>query len=161
MGLPDGLIGNVFGLVLGGTQGQGQGQDPLGSLLGQLAGGHKAQSGNMLLQLALSMLQQNGGLEGLLGKFREGGLSQEADSCVGTGKNMNISADQFQQIFDSSTISDLASRLGVSEQEAGSEMAQILPEVINRVTPEGQVPESSNNEISQALSVLANSAGLR
>jgi uncharacterized protein YidB (DUF937 family) len=161
MGLLDGVIGNVLGSVLGGNQGQGQGQDSLGSQPGQLAGSNKAQSGNMLLQLALSMLQQNGGLEGLLGKFREGGLSRQADSWVGTGQNMNISADQFQQIFGSSTISDLASRLGVSEQKAGSEMAQILPEVINRLTPEGQVPESSNDEISQALSSLANSAGLR
>jgi uncharacterized protein YidB (DUF937 family) len=93
MGLLDGVLGNVLGSVLGDNQGQGQGQDPLGSLLGQLAGGNKAHSGNMLLQLALSMLQQNGGLEGLLGKFREGGLSRQADSWVGTGQNMNISAD--------------------------------------------------------------------
>jgi uncharacterized protein YidB (DUF937 family) len=74
---------------------------------------------------------------------------------------MNISADQLQQVFGSSTVSDLASRLGISEQQAGSEMAQIFPEVINRLTPEGQVPESSSDEISQALSSLANSPGLR
>jgi uncharacterized protein YidB (DUF937 family) len=145
--------------MLGGNQGQGQ--DPLGSVLGRLGGGNQGQSGNLLLQLALSMLQQNGGLEGILGKFRQGGLSQQADSWVSTGQNMNISADQLQQIFGSSTISDLASRLGMSEQQAGSEMAQLLPEVINQLTPEGQVPENSDEEISQGLSALANSAGLR
>lgn len=161
MGLLDGLIGNVLGSVLSGNQRPGQGQDPLGSVLSSLGGGNQGQSGSLLLQLALSMLQQNGGLEGILGKFREGGLSQQADSWVSTGQNMNISADQLQQIFGSSTIGDLASRLGVSEQDAGSEMAQILPEVINRLTPEGQVPQNSNDEISQALSSLANSAGLR
>jgi uncharacterized protein YidB (DUF937 family) len=107
------------------------------------------------------MLQQNGGLEGILGKFREGGLSQQADSWVGTGQNMNISADQLQQVFGSSTISDLASRLGMSEQQAGSDMAQLLPEVINRLTPEGQVPENSNEEIAQGLSTLANSLELK
>ena len=161
MGLLDGLIGNVLGSMLGGNQGQGQGQDPLGSVLGRLGGGNQTQSGNLLLQLALSMLQQNGGLEGILGKFREGGLSQQADSWVGTGQNMNISADQLQQIFGSSTVSDLASRLGMSEQQAGSEMAQLLPEVINRLTPEGQVPENSNEEIAQGLSTLANSLELK
>jgi uncharacterized protein YidB (DUF937 family) len=155
MGLLDGLIGNVIGSMLGGNQGQGQ--DPLGSVLGRLGGGNQPQRGNLLLQLALSMLQQNGGLEGILGKFREGGLSQQADSWVGTGQNMNVSADQLQQVFGSSTISDLASRLGMSEQQAGSEMARLLPEVINRLTPEGQVPENSNEEISQGLSMLANS----
>ena len=107
------------------------------------------------------MLQQNGGLEGILGKFREGGLSQQADSWVGTGQNMNISADQLQQVFGSSTISDLASRLGMSEQQAGSGMAQLLPEIINRLTPEGQVPEYSNEEISRGLSALANSEPLK
>jgi uncharacterized protein YidB (DUF937 family) len=161
MGLLDGLIGNVLGSMLGGNQGQRQGQDPLGSILGRLGSGNQTQSGNLLLQLALSMLQQNGGLEGILGKFREGGLSQQADSWVGTGQNMNISADQLQQIFGSSTVSDLASRLGMSEQQAGSEMAQLLPEVINRLTPEGQVPENSNEEIAQGLSTLANSLQLK
>jgi uncharacterized protein YidB (DUF937 family) len=159
MGLLDGLIGNVLGSMLGGNQGQVQ--DPLGSVLGRLGGSNQPQSGNLLLQLALSMLQQNGGLEGILGKFREGGLSQQADSWVGTGQNMNISADQLQQIFGSSTVSDLASRLGMSEQQAGSEMAQLLPEVINRLTPEGQVPENSNEEIAQGLSALANSLDLK
>ena len=159
MGLLDGLIGNVLGSMLGGNQGQGQ--DPLGSVLGRVGGGNQPQSGNLLLQLALSMLQRNGGLEGILGKFREGGLSQQADSWVGTGQNMNISADQLQQVFGSSTISDLASRLGMSEQQAGSEMAQLLPEVINRLTPEGQVPEHSNEEISRGLSALANSELLK
>jgi uncharacterized protein YidB (DUF937 family) len=159
MGLLDGLIGNVIGSMLGGNQGQGQ--DPLGSVLGRLGGGNQPQSGNLLLQLALSMLQQNGGLEGILGKLREGGLSQQADSWVGTGQNMNISADQLQQVFGSSGISDLASRLGMSEQQASSGLAQLLPEVINQLTPEGQVPENSNDEISQGLSMLANSPGLK
>jgi uncharacterized protein YidB (DUF937 family) len=157
MGLLDGLIGSVLGSMLGGNQRQ----DPLGSVLSGVGGGAQGQSGNLLLQLALSMLQQNGGLEGILGRFREGGLAQQADSWVGTGQNMGISADQLQQVFGSSTISDLASRLGMSEQQAGSEMAHLLPEVINQLTPEGQVPENSNEEIAEGLSTLANSAGLR
>ena len=105
------------------------------------------------------MLQQNGGLEGILGKFRQSGLSHQADSWVSTGQNMSISADQLQNVFGASTIRELASRLGVSEQQAGSEMAQVLPEVINRLTPEGQVPENSDDEIADGLSTLANSPG--
>lgn len=158
MGFLDGLIGNVIGSMLSGNN---QGQDPLGSVLGRPGGGTQAPSGNLLLQLALLMLQQNGGLGGVLSKFRQGGLSQQADSWVGTGQNMNISAEQLQQIFGSSAISDLASQLGMSEQQAGSEMAQLLPEVINRLTPEGQVTENSDEEIAQGLSMLANSGGLR
>jgi uncharacterized protein YidB (DUF937 family) len=49
----------------------------------------------------------------------------------------------------------------MSEQQASSGLAQLLPEVINQLTPEGQVPENSNDEISQGLSMLANSPGLK
>jgi uncharacterized protein YidB (DUF937 family) len=157
MGLLDGLIGDVLGSALSGNQRQ----DPLGSVLGGLGRGSQAQSGNLLLQVVLSLLQQNGGLEGVLGRFRQGGLGQQADSWVGTGQNMNISPDQLQQIFGSSTIKDLASQLGVPEGQAGSTMAQLLPEVINQLTPQGQVPENGDEEIAQGLSMLANGELLR
>ena len=146
MGLLDGLVGNVIGSILGGKQAQ----NPLG------AGVNQAQGGNLLLQIALSMLQKNGGLEGVLGKFRQGGLAQQADSWVGTGQNMNISADQLEQVLGSSTINDLASRVGMPADQAGSAMAQMLPDIINRLTPQGQVPENSDQKIDQGLSALTN-----
>ena len=152
MGLLDGLIGNVIDSMLGGSQAR----NPLGGQQRTQAGG-----ANVLLQLALSMLQQNGGLEGVLEKFRQGGLEQQADSWVSTDQNMSISAEQLQQVFGSSTISDLASRLGMSENQAGSAMAQTLPEVIDRLTPHGRVLDNSNEEIAQGLSTLANSLGLK
>jgi uncharacterized protein YidB (DUF937 family) len=157
MGLLDALIGNVLGSALGGNQRQ----DPLGSVLGGLAGGNQAQSGNLLLQVALLLLQQNGGLEGVLNRFRQGGLGQQADSWVGTGQNMNISTNELQQIFGSSTLRDLASQFGMPEEQANSTMAQVLPELINKLTPQGQVPQNGDDEIAQGLSMLANPELLR
>lgn len=146
MGLLDGLLGNVIGSFLGGNPEQ------------NLSGlGNQTQGGNVLLQIALSMLQQNGGLEGVLNKFREGGFAQHADSWVSTGANMNISADDLQQVFGSSKIGDLASRLGMPADQASSAMAQVLPQVINQLTPQGKVPENSDDEIAQGLSMLSNS----
>ena len=147
MGLLDGLLGNLMGSYLGGTQER----NPFGS-------GSQMQGGNLLLQIALMMLQQNGGLEGVLGKFRQGGLAQQADSWVSTGQNMEVSGDQVQQVFGPSTISDLASKLGMPAGQAGSVMAQLLPELINQLTPQGQVPENSDQHISDELSKLASSA---
>jgi uncharacterized protein YidB (DUF937 family) len=147
MGLLDGLLGNLMGSYLGGTQER----NPVSS-------GSQMQGGNLLLQIALMMLQQNGGLEGVLGKFRQGGLAQQADSWVSTGHNMEVSGDQVQQVFGPSTISDLASKLGMPAGQAGSVMAQILPELINQLTPQGQVPENSDQHISDELSKLASSA---
>jgi uncharacterized protein YidB (DUF937 family) len=157
MGLLDELIGNVLGAASRGNQRQ----DPLGSILGGLAGGSQGQSGNLLLQLALSLLQQNGGLEGVLNRFRQGGLRQQADSWVGTGQNMNISTNELQQIFGSSTMNDLASQLGMPKEQVGSTMAQLLPELINQLTPQGQVPQNGDDEIAQGLSMLANPELLR
>ena len=147
MGLLDGLLGNLMGSFREGSQEQ----NPLGS-------GNQTQGGNLLLQIALMMLQQNGGLEGVLNRFRQGGLAQQVDSWVGTGQNMEISGDQLQHVFGSSTIGDLASKLGMPTGQTGSLMAQILPELINQLTPQGQVPENSDNKISDELSKLANSA---
>jgi uncharacterized protein YidB (DUF937 family) len=146
MGLLDGLVGNVIGSILGGNQAQ--------NLFG--AGTNQGQGGNSLLQIALSMLQQNGGLEGVLNKFREGGFAEHADSWVSTGQNMGISADQLQQVFGSSAITDIASRLGVPAGQAGSAIAQLLPEIINGLTPQGHVPDNSDQEIAQGLSMLTN-----
>jgi uncharacterized protein YidB (DUF937 family) len=147
MGLLDGLLGNLMGSFLGGSQEQNT-----------FDRGNQPQGGNLLLQIALTMLQQNGGLDGVLNKFREGGLAQHADSWVGTGQNMDISGDQLQQVFGSSTMNDLASKLGMPAGQAGSVMAQVLPELINQLTPQGQVPVNSDQGISDELSKLAKSA---
>ena len=147
MGLLDGLLGNVLGSVLGGGN---QMQNPFGR--SEQIGG-----GNLLLQLALMFLQQNGGLENVLGKFRQSGMAEQADSWVSTGANMNISADQLQQVFGQTSISDLAAQIGMPREQAGSAMAELLPEVINRLTPEGRIPENSNEEIAHGLNALGNS----
>lgn len=158
MGLLDGLLG----AALGGNRGQTQTQDPLSSILGGLTGGGgtgTGSGGNLLLQLALMMLQRNGGLDGVLGKFREAGMGAQADSWVSNGQNMNLSPDQLQQIFDSGSLNDIASQLGMSQNQAGSAMSQMLPELINQLTPQGQVTSESNNSIAEALESLAQSPG--
>ncbi|MGH8801069.1 MAG: YidB family protein, partial [Casimicrobiaceae bacterium] len=68
MGLLDGVLGNLMGGLLGGQSAQG-GQSPL-------------------MQIALQMLQQNGGLQGVLGKFEQSGFGKQAQSWVGTGQNL-------------------------------------------------------------------------
>ena len=160
MGLLDGILGSVVGAALGGNRTQTQSQDPLGAILSGLTRSDGGGGGsNMLLQLALSMLQQNGGLDGILGKFRQGGLGQQADSWVGTGQNMNVSADQLQEVLGPGTIGDIAAKLGLSHEQAGSAMSQVLPELINQLTPKGQVTGESDNSIADALESLTRSSG--
>lgn len=157
MGLLDGIIGSVLGSALGGNRAQPQ--DPLSQILSGLTGGGGGAGGNMLLQLALSMLQQNGGLEGVLGKFRQGGMAAQADSWVSTGQNMPVSPNQLEQIFGSGALGDIASKLGMSQQDTGSALSKVLPELINQLTPQGQVTGESNSSIGDALNSLARSLG--
>ena len=163
MGLLDGLLGNVLSGALGGNRAQTQAQDPLSSILSGLTGGSGTTSSGggsgLLLQLALAMLQQNGGLDGVLGKFRQAGMGAQADSWVSSGQNMNISPDQLQQVFGSGSLNDIASQLGMSQNQAGSTMSQMLPELINQLTPQGQVTHESDDSIAAALESLSRSAG--
>ena len=163
MGLLDGILGNVLGAALGGNREQSQAQDPLSAILGGLTRGSSAGSGsgtgNILLQLVLSMLQQQGGLGGVLGKFREAGMGAQADSWVGSGQNMNISPNQLEQVFGSGALSDIASKLGMSQDQAGSAMSQVLPELINQLTPQGQVTPDAENSVAEGLDTLTRSLG--
>ena len=159
MGLLDGILGNVLGQALSGNRTQ-QAQDPLSAILSGLAGGNSSAGGNPLLQLIMSLVMQNGGLDGILGKFRQAGMGAQADSWVGKGANMGISPNQLEQIFGSSAIGDIASRLGMSQDQAGSAMSQVLPELINQLTPQGHVTEESNQSLSQGLDALTKSLGL-
>jgi uncharacterized protein YidB (DUF937 family) len=81
-------------------------------------------------------------------------MAQHADSWVSTGANVDISGDQLQQALGSSSIGNIASQLGMSNGQAGSAMAQILPELINQLTPNGQVPSDHSDLISKGLAML-------
>jgi uncharacterized protein YidB (DUF937 family) len=151
MGLLDGILSNVAGSVLGG--GQQQGTSQLDALANSLGGGGQMR-GNDLLGAVMSMVQQNGGLPGIVSMLRNSGLGQQADSWVGTGPNVDVSADQMTQAFAGSGLGNLATQLGTSQGQAGSILSQILPELVNQLTPNGQIPENQGDLISQALKML-------
>jgi len=136
MGLLDGMLGNVLGGMMGGgQQGGEQGQSPL-------------------LAIALQVLQQNGGLQGMLGKFQQAGFGDQAQSWVGTGQNMSISPDVLQQVLGSGQLGKIAQQLGMSQQDAAGGLAQMLPGVVDQMTPQGQIPDNDNDLVSQALAML-------
>lgn len=136
MGLLDGVLGNVVGSVLSGAQ-------------GQAAGG-----GNAMLDLVMKLLQQQGGLSGLVGMLGKSGLGEQAASWVSTGANLPVSADQLTQVLGSGTIGDLAAKMGMNPQDVSGGLAQYLPEVVNQLTPDGNIPGNENELLSQGLDML-------
>jgi uncharacterized protein YidB (DUF937 family) len=129
MGLLDGLVENVLGI--GAQQSQGS-----------------------MLQVALQVLEQNGGLPGIISKFEHGGMADHVGSWVGTGANMPISGAQLQEILGSGSIGEIAQRLGLSHGDASSGLAQVLPQVIDKLTPEGQVPPDHTDIVARARALL-------
>ncbi len=152
MGLLDGILSNVAGSVLSGSQSQ-QGPNPLDALVNSLGGGTQTGGAN-LLGAVMSLVQQNGGLPGVISMLQNSGLGQQADSWVGTGANQNVSAEQLQQAFGASGLGSMAAQLGMSQGQAGSMLAQILPELVNQLTPNGQVPDNHGDLLSQGLAML-------
>ena len=120
MGLLDNLENQALGKVLGGTS------NPLASGL-------------------LQMIQnQPGGLQGLVQNFHDKGLGGIAQSWVGNGQNLPISSDQIHQVLGSDQVKALAAKAGISPDAAGGAIAQLLPGIIDKLTPNGQVPAHNN-----------------
>ena len=126
----------------------------LDGLLGGLLGG-ATQAQSPLAQVALQLIQQNGGLPGIISKFENGGMAEQAGSWVGTGQNLPITGSQLQEVLGSGSIGQIAQQLGLSHGEASSNLAQILPQIIDKLTPAGQIPADHNDMLAQALSALS------
>ena len=110
-------------------------------------------SSNPMAASLLHMIQnQPGGLQGLVQSFHDKGLGELVSSWVGTGQNLPISGDQIHQVLGSEQVNALAAKAGISPDMAGSAIAQLLPGLVDKLTPNGQVPEhSSVLEIASSL----------
>ena len=107
-----------------------------GQILQQLGGGGPQ---NPLLQMGAGLLQQPGGLQGLIDQLQKGGLGAQAASWVGTGSNLPVEPGQLQQALGGDWMSALASQLGTSPDQASQSVASLLPDVIDKLTPGGTV----------------------
>ena len=87
---------------------------------------------------------QPGGLPGLVQAFHDKGLGGVASSWVGTGPNAPVTSDQIHQVIGSDQVKALAAKAGISPDVAGSAIAQLLPTIVDKLTPNGQVPTHSS-----------------
>lgn len=112
--------------------------------------------GNMM-ESVLGMLNdpQVGGLQGLVEKFSQGGLGEQVASWVSTGKNLPVSAEQLQTAMSSSGLQEIAAKFGFNTAEMGAQLSNLLPQVIDKLTPNGQVPEGGADLSKLAMSALS------
>ena len=128
MGMLDGLVGSV-----------------LGKVMGEKAG---------MAQVAMEMFNTNGGVGGILEKFKTGGLGDAAASWVGKGENMPVSADQISSVLGSDQIAAMAEKFGIEPATLSAQIAEYLPSVVDKMTPNGAVEADSGNILSSVLGMF-------
>jgi uncharacterized protein YidB (DUF937 family) len=120
-------------------------------LAGKLfSGGDK----NKLLENIMGLINnpQTGGLSGLAQQFKDKGLGDALSSWISTGNNLPVSADQIKRVLGADKIQQISENVGVSQEEASKGLASLLPEIIDKLTPDGKVPE--NDMLTQGLNAL-------
>ncbi len=116
----------------------------LDSVVGALAGGQGG-GGNGLVGVVMQLInQQPGGLAGLVQSFQQGGLGEIVDSWVSTGRNLPVLAEQLQGVLGGGQLQDIAAQLGVSPEQAAGSLADLLPQVVDRLTPDGALPQGGD-----------------
>lgn len=115
-------------------------------------GGQTTGQKNMLDSVFGLINNQAGGLSGLVQAFKDKGLADVVSSWVGTGNNLPVTPSQLQSALGSSQIQDIAKKLGMSPEDASTHLAQVLPTIVDKLTPEGKIP--SSDLLSQGMNLL-------
>lgn len=111
------------------------------------------QKSPLAAQAVQTLLQQNGGVDGLVKNFQEKGLGDIAKSWVSAGANLPISAAQIQTVLGTETVKNLAAKMGTTPENISEQLTQHLPSLIDQLTPNGVSPTGNDLE-SLAKNVL-------
>ena len=123
--------------------------------LGNLGGGKGA-----LVMAIVQMLQnRQGGIQGLMQAFQQHGMGDAVQSWIGTGQNQQVSPEQVNQALGHDQVQEVAQQAGVSHEEASSGIAALLPQIVDKLTPNGQVPQQGDL-MSKGMEMLKGHFGL-
>lgn len=129
-----------------------------------LAEGQGAGGGNPALELISGLITKSGGLGGLVSTLQQGGLGGVVNSWVGNGANQSVSGQQLGQALHGTAagqhVAEMAQKLGVDPSQVLGQLAQHLPNVVNHLTPTGEVPAGGGGFNLSELSGLAGKLGL-
>ena len=149
--------------MLASRGGSRQGGGGLGDILSQVlagggqSGGGMGDVGDRMPGARAGMDGGMGGLGALLEQMQHAGLGDQARSWVGKGQNMPISPDALSQIFGEGGIGAIAQQAGLTPKETSEGLSQLLPEVVDRVTPTGDVPDF--DDLTQSIDDLRQRMG--
>lgn len=94
-----------------------------------------------MMTVVNGIIEKHGGLQGVVRQFEQNGLGATVQSWVGTGPNQSISPDQVHQALGGDLLQQLSAKSGLSVQELVQKLAQVLPQAVDHLTPDGTVPK--------------------
>ena len=95
-----------------------------------------------MVSVVNNLVEQQGGLQGLINKFQQQGLGDTVNSWVSTGPNKPISPDDVHRALGPDLLQQLAAKSGVPVQELAQKLSTILPQAVDTMTPDGRVPKA-------------------
>jgi uncharacterized protein YidB (DUF937 family) len=118
----------------------------LGDILETLSkGGSKGGAETQVMSVIAGMLsdKQSGGLSGLVSNFQKNGLGDVVSSWISNGKNLPVTADQIQRVFGNQQLSQLAQQVGIDPEKVTTTLANVLPGLVDKLTPNGSIPNEA------------------
>lgn len=154
MGLLDGALGNALGSARGAVSGETAPHNILAGILDHFGDTHG--KSNPLLTTVMSLLEQHGGLSGISERFRSNGFGKAIDSWVGPGANLPVDGEDMNTVFGAPMMKDMAEHLGTNQEQATSALATLLPELVDKLTPDGRIPENSSELLTKGIAMIKN-----
>ena len=94
-----------------------------------------------MVSVVNSIIEKHGGLQGVVSEFEKNGLGATVKSWVGTGPNQPISADEVHKALGPDLLQQLSDKSGLSEQDLAQKLARVLPQAVDKLTPDGAIPK--------------------
>jgi uncharacterized protein YidB (DUF937 family) len=123
-------------------------------IAGAVLGNTLSEGKGGMAQIAMEVFNQNGGLAGIVAKLQESGLAEQAASWISKGENIPVSGEQISNALGENTIKELAAKFNINADTLSSQIAEHLPKVVDQMTPEGEVNESSGSLVSTILGMF-------
>jgi uncharacterized protein YidB (DUF937 family) len=125
----------------------------LSKILAMAGGAIAGPVGYKLVDMAVDYLDddRHGGITGLINSFRTSGLGDMVSSWISTGPNLAITPAQIESVVGGTKLQQMAQTLGISTTDVANGLASVLPQIIDKLTPDGKLPENP----SAALKTLA------
>jgi uncharacterized protein YidB (DUF937 family) len=128
----------------------------LDSVVGSMLGGSQQQGSGALINIVAGMLAQSdqggaGGLGALVEQFQRGGLGDVMNSWIGSGENQPIAPDQLGNVLRGDLLSQLTQHTGMNQGDLLGQLSQLLPQMVDKATPEGRIPEGGLGDIGAIL----------